>query len=139
MAATLYRLFATDGELLYIGESVRPFERLGQHARTQSWYGSVATASFEHFATKAAAVAAETEAISSERPRFNARLVHAAVADARDADTDASYDAGYHDCSNCGHRTRYRLPKGVRVATLKCAECDLPLFGDSTRAEVKAA
>ncbi|MDX3109558.1 GIY-YIG nuclease family protein [Nonomuraea angiospora] len=69
---TLYRFFDADGTLLYVGITDSPLGRHGQHAATQRWWHLVKTATFEHHPTRDLALAAETEAIKTEHPAFNA-------------------------------------------------------------------
>jgi hypothetical protein len=71
----LYRLFAADGELLYIGVSYSAIARYAQHKVTQPWIGDVARVEIEtRDCTRHEIEAAEREAIIAERPRHN--VVH---------------------------------------------------------------
>lgn len=72
---TLYRLFAADGQLLYVGITWNAGYRLKEHAGDKPWWPSVASATFEHFATREEALAAERRAIRFERPVNNIALV----------------------------------------------------------------
>lgn len=69
--ATLYRFFDDEGVLLYVGITEAPLVRLDGHAAVQPWWHLVATASYEHFPTRAQARDAEVAAIQSEQPAFN--------------------------------------------------------------------
>jgi excisionase family DNA binding protein len=71
VARCLYRHFADDGTLLYVGISNNPFNRLGQHEEVSCWFGEVATVKIEHFKTREAAMAAERKAVFEETPRYN--------------------------------------------------------------------
>jgi len=67
----LYRAFADDGALLYIGVSADPEVRYTQHAGDKPWWPEVAAKTTEWFETRALALAAETAAIKTELPRYN--------------------------------------------------------------------
>lgn len=70
-AACLYRLFAHDDTLLYVGVTVDPAARWSHHSREKAWWPQVAHASADWFETRTEAEAAEVEAIASECPRYN--------------------------------------------------------------------
>jgi prevent-host-death family protein len=67
----LYRLFSAAGRLLYVGISSNPDERLKQHASTAPWWKEVASHAVERHPDRAAAAAAELEAIKTEGPQYN--------------------------------------------------------------------
>lgn len=67
----LYRLRSTDGALLYIGVAGNPGRRFEQHATDKPWWSEVATITLAHYPDRAAALAAERDAIHAERPRYN--------------------------------------------------------------------
>lgn len=71
----LYRHFSANGELLYVGISCKPITRLKQHEHDSGWASEIARVEIERFETRAAAMAAEREAIKKEKPRHN--VVHA--------------------------------------------------------------
>lgn len=68
---TLYRLFAADGTLLYVGIAGNPGRRWEQHAGLKPWWGDVARTTLEHFPSRVQAAEAELKAIRAERPRYN--------------------------------------------------------------------
>ncbi|MEA2678042.1 MAG: hypothetical protein QOJ81_2183 [Chloroflexota bacterium] len=68
---TLYRYFDEAGQLLYVGITSAQAYRSLQHAGTARWWDLAAKATFEHFDTRAAASAAERQAIENERPLYN--------------------------------------------------------------------
>lgn len=71
----LYRLFAEDGELLYIGVTRRYlWDRVINHLR-KPWGGQVWGFTLEPFPKEYLALAAEVAAIKAERPRHNLRSV----------------------------------------------------------------
>lgn len=67
----MYRLWAADDSLLYIGITDRGREREREHARTKSWWPEVHHVTVEHIATRAELRFREAEAIRKERPRYN--------------------------------------------------------------------
>lgn len=70
---TLYRLYDAGGRLLYVGITDNTKRRWYQHSVSQTWWPDVARKTVETFPTRAAAAAAEREAIDGEDPRYNAR------------------------------------------------------------------
>ena len=68
---SLYRHFAEDGELLYIGISVSFLSRLGQHEKHSPWFDRIYSVTVEHFDTREEALKAERDAIKSESPTHN--------------------------------------------------------------------
>jgi predicted GIY-YIG superfamily endonuclease len=71
---TLYRLFAADDTLLYIGITGNLMARLGFHNGKQPWWAEVATATFTTYATRADLEDAEIVAIVTEKPKHNKKL-----------------------------------------------------------------
>lgn len=71
--AAVYRLFAADGELLYIGCSNNPDSRCKAHRHRKPWWREVAKRTDEWYETRDAADAAETDAIKAEKPKYNVR------------------------------------------------------------------
>lgn len=67
----LYRLFAEDGQLLYVGISHNPDERFAYHRRRVNSLGRIANRTIDWFASREEARQAEVEAIRTERPRYN--------------------------------------------------------------------
>jgi predicted GIY-YIG superfamily endonuclease len=71
-STAIYRLFDSEGQLLYVGISDRPEVRWAEHALDKNWWHLVARKSVEWLSTRSAALAAEAEATKNERPVFNA-------------------------------------------------------------------
>lgn len=71
----MYRYYAADGSLLYVGIAFDPEARGRQHARTASdtWWKLATTRTDEWFESRQGAEQAELDAIVDERPRFNVR------------------------------------------------------------------
>lgn len=71
---TLYRFFAADDTLLYVGLTVNPGRRMEKHRATQPWWKDDARIEMEQHADIATLRAAEREAIETEKPLFNQRM-----------------------------------------------------------------
>lgn len=67
----LYRFFDENGDLLYVGISVRPWTRWKEHNAQKNWIDEVENITLERYATRSEALAAEREAIIAEDPRYN--------------------------------------------------------------------
>ena len=67
----LYRCRDASGRLLYAGVSAEPLRRAGQHAYSADWAGMLARIDVDWFQSRAAALAAEAEAIRDDAPLFN--------------------------------------------------------------------
>lgn len=67
----LYRCFAADDSLLYIGITSTGLKRFRIHGGRTTWWPNVATIKVEHYATAAQAHDAEVEAIKAEQPLHN--------------------------------------------------------------------
>lgn len=69
----LYRMFSASGELLYIGQSINPAQRLCLHRNDadKNWLIDVVRMDLEWFSTRAAAKSAEAAAILAESPLHN--------------------------------------------------------------------
>jgi hypothetical protein len=68
----VYRMFAADGALLYVGRTVNFSQRRQDH-RLKPWWPAVASITKEWHPTAAAAALAELRAIRSELPLHNIR------------------------------------------------------------------
>jgi DNA-binding NarL/FixJ family response regulator len=75
LPTVLYRCHDVEGDLLYVGVSMAPGQRISSHEREQGWWGLVATITVEEHATRDAALAAEAEAIRRQRPRYNVQHI----------------------------------------------------------------
>lgn len=67
----VYRLYNTNGELLYVGISSRPEARWMQHLATKDWWRDVSRFSIEWHESRKLAADAELTAIADERPLHN--------------------------------------------------------------------
>lgn len=70
-ATSLYRFFDAAGTLLYVGITNHLPRRLGQHGEDKPWFAQASTVTVEHYPDRAAALTAETAAITGERPVYN--------------------------------------------------------------------
>jgi hypothetical protein len=69
----LYRLWAADGRLLYVGVSRRPRARIRSHHR--KWGDLIAKVTWESHPDERSMLAAERQAIRDEHPALNRALV----------------------------------------------------------------
>ncbi len=76
MSAThaLYRFYATDGALLYVGITADPGARWRKHAHDKPWWQEVANITVELHPSRRAVLEAERASIITEKPRYN--VVH---------------------------------------------------------------
>lgn len=70
----LYRFYASDGALLYIGITLNPGARWPKHRDNKPWWSEVAEVRLESHPSRQAVLDAERAAIIDERPRYN--VVH---------------------------------------------------------------
>ena len=73
---TLYRAYDEEGTLLYVGQSMSTFSRIGQHSKTASWFKYCDTISIQRYETKEHINSAERLAIYIEKPIFNITHSH---------------------------------------------------------------
>jgi|GEM_PF-2011922 len=71
----VYRFYAADDTLLYVGVTQRFGTRWSNHAKQQPWWPQVARQASTWYDTRAEALAIETEAIKTENPVHN--VLHA--------------------------------------------------------------
>jgi hypothetical protein len=67
----LYRLYGEDGQLLYVGITGAPGQRMKQHADAQPWWGEVTRKTLVWYPTRADAWNAEAHALAAEHPKYN--------------------------------------------------------------------
>lgn len=69
--AYLYRHYGPSGDLLYVGQTMSAWNRNARHVTMANWRNQIWLIVIEPFATREDALAAETEAIRTEYPKFN--------------------------------------------------------------------
>lgn len=67
----LYRMFDSNGDLLYVGISCNPPVRIKQHSRDKDWFPEVRTITLESFHTRDELEQAEKRSIQTEHPKYN--------------------------------------------------------------------
>lgn len=68
----LYRLYASDGTLIYVGITASPAKRMAEHSQS-SWWPEVTRKTMTWYDSRASACEAEEVAIATEDPRHNTR------------------------------------------------------------------
>lgn len=71
VAHFVYRCYDQAGQLIYVGCSVAPRQRLDQHRLSSWWSGQVARVRYTVFPNREYALYKEREAIEQENPRWN--------------------------------------------------------------------
>ena len=71
MKQTLYRFYDQDDQLLYVGITKFFEPRLKQHYKNADWFFDTARVTLEHYQTRQDVERAESQAIKSERPKYN--------------------------------------------------------------------
>lgn len=70
-AHALYRFYADDGTLLYVGITNNPGNRFNQHGADKPWWHEVRGITMELYPDRPSVLAAEARAIAVENPRYN--------------------------------------------------------------------
>lgn len=70
----LYRFFAGDDRLLYVGMTKNPARRFEKHGYDKSWWSDVKRIEMEHHSTIVALREAERATIKNEKPVHNIRM-----------------------------------------------------------------
>lgn len=68
---TVYRMFNSDGAVIYVGITNNLRARLRQHAGDKSWYGEVSRIESRAFDTRTEALEVEATLIRELTPRYN--------------------------------------------------------------------
>lgn len=87
---SVYRLFNSAGEILYIGCSCKPESRWKAHRTLKTWWPEVASNTVDWYDALQEAEAAERSAILAERPKYNIVYtpLHARICNAKVELTD---------------------------------------------------
>lgn len=67
----VYRHYAENGDLLYVGVSSRPGARHASHEKESAWYMQVASTTYQRYSTRSEAEAEEARVIVVCRPQYN--------------------------------------------------------------------
>ena len=103
---TLYRFYANDGTLLYIGITISPPQRFKQHSRDKAWWNEVARIELVQFNSREELENEEKNAISREHPKYN--ITHnAAAPQAGRPDTYSRWPGGSGPCPTCRRTVIY--------------------------------
>lgn len=124
-AHQLYRMFAHDGQLLYIGISKSALVRMTQHAGEKPWWGEVTRIEIEHYELfRDEMEAIERKAIKSEQPKYN--KAHRSM----DPRYLTIHERGLLSdvCERCGRPycpiEAVELPNGKTLAYFLCRSCE---------------
>lgn len=120
MNATVYRFYAENGDLLYVGCTMRLAARIGEHTAGKSWWGEVTRATFDHFDNQRAALIAEARAIATEHPVHNT----AGKLTTWPNDDERGARADQQRASSAGHRSQ---PRANDVPRTRSALHELPV------------
>lgn len=71
MSAVVYRHYGARGVLLYVGMSLQVLMRTRQHSIRSLWFDEIVRIDITRYDTRAEALAAEKDAIATEKPRHN--------------------------------------------------------------------
>ncbi|GAB3213297.1 hypothetical protein GCM10027294_43540 [Marinactinospora endophytica] len=71
MKLALYRFYADDGQLLYVGITNDPPRRMKQHSDSKDWWPQVRGISIDWYPDRDSVLAAERRAIAVENPLYN--------------------------------------------------------------------
>jgi predicted GIY-YIG superfamily endonuclease len=104
----VYRCYADDGRLVYVGKSCDVAARLATHRRESWWWPLVGRTRLTVHASPRAAHDAEQQAIREEAPAFNVRRAGASDVLTREHWTDADRELAEQ------HRRRVLKAAGIR-------------------------
>jgi predicted GIY-YIG superfamily endonuclease len=71
MSFVLYRIFNSEGALLYVGATTNPGARFNDHSKIQPWWDEAAEIKLQRLASHEELALAEVEAIKAEKPKYN--------------------------------------------------------------------
>jgi hypothetical protein len=130
----LYRFYAEDHSLLYVGITESPAQRWRSHAADRPWWPQVADAKVEWHKTRADAAAAELAAIRAENPRYNLAGVGAPEVGLRHVNlsaleeigrwaalSEAAEDAAWDIAAELEERVKRAVDAGCDVAEITAA------------------
>jgi len=119
-SACVYRAYDETGALLYVGCSGRLLARLDQHRGNKPWWSEVRHIDVQQFDSRDDALEAESAAIASESPRYNADL-HASAERAwktRRLAQEVAHKRGvFCNVASCSRCARGRAYEASRAAS----------------------
>jgi hypothetical protein len=71
MSFVLYRIFDSEGALLYVGATTNPGQRYSTHSKMQPWWDEATTITLQHLPSFDELAVAEVQAIKAEKPKYN--------------------------------------------------------------------
>lgn len=74
VVTSVYRMWDSRGDLLYVGVTCRHGDRIHEHLLSKPWFKKVAEIEWEEYPCRLDAMFAEAEAINRERPRYNKQI-----------------------------------------------------------------
>jgi predicted GIY-YIG superfamily endonuclease len=133
----LYRFYDADGALLYAGITDKPKRRWLQHSLAQPWWHLIDTKTVEWFDAREDALAAESQAVETEAPRYNAvRNADGSISRARYDDAAErrraleglrrDIDSGFYPLGAQLHLTHLAERYGVAASSVSSALSALP-------------
>lgn len=72
----LYRHFNNQGDLLYVGRTFSPSQRMKQHSKRSKWWKRVTKTTYQHYDSFEELIEAERVAIQVEKPKYNKIFNH---------------------------------------------------------------
>lgn len=116
---TLYRFYAKDGSLLYVGVTDHIFRRVGDHAHSKEWFNEIQSAKFKHYPTRRQALSVEAKATRLLHPKYSRTWQQ--IGQQRREERKASHDRGewcrFSNCRQCkdsGRVIKYRVRKQTK-------------------------
>lgn len=76
---SVYRIYAADGTLIYVGVTDRGQRRQVEHINSKQWAREMAETHWEHYESREKALSRERELIITQHPKYN--LIHHAGGD----------------------------------------------------------
>lgn len=73
--ATVYRLYDSEGILLYVGKGA-VFDRMYNHRISTQWFKQVVRVELDHFDTRELAAIAEATQIRDLKPKYNKARIY---------------------------------------------------------------
>jgi predicted GIY-YIG superfamily endonuclease len=114
---TLYRFYAADDSLLYVGITHRVEGRFSVHKKEKPW-DQIARVTLEHFPSRDEALRAESLAIQSEKPQWNIVGIGSEAKRQSSRSWHSRASALWPDAEWIAGNNRYALVAYCRVTTV---------------------